>query len=136
MEFLHVTNFLLCLQDVSYNLSQCHGVAAYHSLSPIVDVYLSLSLLVPWSCLLSLTVSPVTLSCYMFLTVPYCCWFSLTVSPSAMELLFVPHSLLYVLAVSLCHFQYHGVSVFILLSPLIAGCLSLFLFCYGIFICL
>ena len=86
----HVSHCLLWLLAVSYRLWNCHRVAAC----------LSLSLPVPWSCFMSLTVS------YVF-------WLSLTVSTIAMDLLHVSH----------CLFQFHGVAACLSLSPIVAGCL-------------
>ena len=69
MKNLHVSHCLLCLLATSHCPSQCIGVAAYLSLSPMVSGCLSLSiwfqgdatclsqsLLVLWSCCMSLTV--------------------------------------------------------------------------------
>ena len=104
-------------------LSQCHGVAACLSCllwllgflsisfrSHGVATGLSLSLPVPCSCCMflilsyvvwpSLTVSQVPWSCYMSFTVSYGCWLPLQLSPSAMELLYVSHCVIRLLAVS------------------------------------
>ena len=111
------------------------SLAACHSLSPNVAGFLSLSLLVPWICFMSLTVSyccclfltdsPVLWSCCMSLSLSYSCWLSLAISLSSMELLDISHSLPLQLALSKSPYQFHGVAVFFLLSPIVAGCLSL-----------
>ena len=90
MKLLHIFHFHY----------QCYGVAAFLSLYPIVAGCLPLSLPVPWSCFLSLTVS-------------HCRWLSLIVFTSAMEFLHVSH----------CLFQFYGVATCLSLSPMIAGCL-------------
>ena len=53
-------------------------------------------------------------------------WLSLTVSLSAMELLHVSH----------CLFRFHRVAVCLVLSPMVAGCLSLSLLSHGVSACL
>ena len=100
IELLHVSHCLLWLLVISHCLSECLGVTAYLSLSPIVfgcpslslrphgnATCLSQSFLVPWNCRMSLTVYyccwlslPVPWSCCMSLTVCYGCWLSLTLS--------------------------------------------------------
>ena len=106
MELQHVSLYLLLLLVDSHYVSQCQGVAACISLSPIVADCFSLSLPVPWSCCMSLTVfygywMSLTVcltiwSSYISLTVSHCYWLSLTVS---MELLHVSHCLPWLLAV-------------------------------------
>ena len=83
--------------------SQFHGVAAC----------LSLSLSVPWSCCMSVTVSND-------------CWLSPTVSTRAMELVYVSHCLLWLLDVFL---QSHGVATCLSLLLAFSHCLSS---CYGV----
>ena len=73
----------------------------------LVKLSFNMPLPVSNSCCLFLTVSPIQWSCCMVLTVSNCYWLPLTVSPSAMELLYVSHCLLWLLAfchsLSLCH---------------------------------
>ena len=113
----------------------------------------------PWSCLLTLTVSPVPQICYMSLTVYHGSWLSLTVclipcrccmsltvsfarllsltvSLSSMELLHVSHCLPFLLAVSHSHSGHMElVHVFhcLLLFLAVSHCLSQ---CHGYTACL
>ena len=116
--------------SVSHCLSQCHGVAACLSLSPIVSGYLSLPLqshgvvgffsLPPMVAgFLSLSL-PVPRICCTSLTVSHCCWLSLTIPYGPIELLNVSHCNLLLLAVSDCLSQCHGVDACLLLSPMVA----------------
>ena len=116
-------------------------VAGFFSLS------CCMSLTVSHGSWLSLTVSLVPLSCYMSLTVSHACWLSLTVSPmpcSGCMSLTVSYGcckLLHVSPVlwsccitfivtngcwlSLTFSQCHGIAACLLLSPIVAVCLTL-----------
>ena len=146
MELLAGPHCLRWLLAFSHFPFQLQRVSAFLSLSPMFDCCLSLSLPVPWrfwlsltlshGCLLSLTVSPIPWSCYMTLTVSHFCWRSLTVSPSTLKLLHVSYSLLWLLA--FCHYlsKCHGVVACVLLSPMLASCLSMSLRSHGVTSCL
>ena len=90
MKLLYVSYCLLMLLAVSHSLSQCHGVAACLSLSPMVAGRFSLSLqshVVSACPSLSLLVAgclSMSLECHRFccisLTLSYHCWLSLILS--------------------------------------------------------
>ena len=91
---------------------------------------LRLSFPVLWSFFLSLMVMAVS-NClsgsveFLQDSISHCCLLSLTVSSSTIELLHVSHCLLLLSAVSHSVSQFHGVSEYLSLSPMIACCLSL-----------
>ena len=57
IELLHISHFLIWGLAAFHLLSLYHGIAVRLSLSPMYSGFLSLSLLVLWSCCMSLTVS-------------------------------------------------------------------------------
>ena len=75
----------------------------------------------------------------MSLTVSYGCWLSIAFShclSGPMKMLHGFHCHQWLLAVSHCLSQYYGVAACLLLSPIVAGCLSLSLQTHGVGTCL
>ena len=162
IKLLHVSHCLLWLLAVSQSLSQFNGVCM--SLTVSYRRY-SLSLPVPWSCLLSFTLLlAVSLGLFQFQRVAACLSMSPTVCgslsylycpmellhvshflicliavscclPFPIELQYVFHCLLWLLAVYHCLFQFHRVFAYHSQSPIVAGCLSLSLQSHGVAKC-